>query len=308
MTDEGTIGAEMFTSSAERPFGEVLTAMITPFDEGGGLALETAGRLARHLVANGSDGLVVAGTTGESPTLSMSEKLALFETVVGAVGDTARVLAGTSTYDTRESALLTEKATAVGVSGILAVTPYYSKPEQVGVVAHFRAIADSTDQPVLLYNIPGRTGRLIDQDSLETLAGHDRIAGVKDAVMDIDFTSETVRRTPHLAVYSGQDSYTLPMMSVGAVGVVSVISHLAGPEVAEMVKAANSGELERARTLHTALLPLCWACFLESNPGPIRAAMERLWGPIGDPRLPIVAARASTVDSIEQAIKELRTL
>lgn len=297
----------MPTITAGRPFGEVLTAMITPFGTDGGLDLETAARLANHLVDAGSGGLVVAGTTGESPTLSASEKVDLFEAVLGAVGGRARVLAGTSTYDTRESVELTARATEVGVDGILAVTPYYSKPEQAGVIAHFRAIADATDKPVMLYNIPGRTGRLIDQDSLATLAGHPEIVAVKDAVMDIDFTSETVRRTPHLAVYSGQDSYTLPMMAVGAVGVVSVIAHLAGPEVAAMVGAANAGELAKARAMHISLLPLAWACFLESNPAPIRAAVDRMWGPVGEPRLPVAPARSATVDAIEQAMKELRS-
>lgn len=280
--------------------------MVTPFGADGSLDVATAVRLAQHLVSSGSDGLVLAGTTGESPTLRADEKVALFEAVVEAVGDKAMVVAGTSTYDTRESVEMTERATAAGVDGILAVTPYYSKPEQSGLIAHFRAIAEATDKPVMLYNIPGRTGRRVEIRTLATLADHPRIVATKDAVMDVDFTSETVRAIPHLAVYSGQDSYTLPMMAVGAVGVVSVISHLAGPEVAEMVKAANRNELEAARQIHQALLGLCWACFLESNPAPIRTALSRLWGPVGPPRLPVVEASAATVDAITEALAALR--
>jgi 4-hydroxy-tetrahydrodipicolinate synthase len=289
-----------------RPFGEVLTAMVTPFTADGDLDVGTAVRLADHLVNSGSDGLVLAGTTGESPTLRADEKVALFEAVVEAVGDKAMVVAGTSTYDTRESVEMTERATAAGVDGILAVTPYYSKPEQAGLIAHFRAIAEATDKPVMLYNIPGRTGRRVEISTLAALADHPRIVATKDAVMDVDFTSETVRAIPGLAVYSGQDSYTLPMMAVGAVGVVSVISHLAGPEVAQMVKAANRNELESARQIHQALLGLCWACFLESNPAPIRTALSRLWGPVGPPRLPVVEASAKTVDAIAEALAALR--
>jgi 4-hydroxy-tetrahydrodipicolinate synthase len=293
-------------TSDRRPFGAVLTAMITPFGADGEIDLDTAGRLARHLVANGSDGLVLSGTTGESPTLSTGEKMALFEVVVEAVGGAAMVVAGTSTYDTRESIELTERATATGVDGIMAVTPYYSKPEQAGLTAHFRAIAEATDKPIILYNIPGRTGRRIEIKTLAALADHPRIVATKDAVMDVDFTSETVRVVPHLAVYSGQDSYTLPMMAVGAVGVVSVISHLAGPEVAEMVGAIHRNDLDTARRLHQALLGLCWACFLESNPAPIRTAMSRLWGPVGPPRLPVVEATGPTVDAIADALAAVR--
>lgn len=288
------------------PFGHVLTAMITPFTSDGSIDHERAARLARHLVDSGSDGLVVTGTTGESPTLSADEKVALYATVVEAVGGRATVVAGTGTYDTAGSVRLTERAAGVGVGGVLAVTPYYNKPEQAGLVAHFSAIADASDLPVMLYNIPGRTGRRIEIDTLERLAAHPGIVAVKDAVMDVDFTSETCRRVPELAVYSGQDSYTFPMMAVGAIGVVSVVSHLAGRTVRAMVEAVHAGDLPEARRLHLALLPLCWACFLETNPGPVKAAMDRLWEPVGEPRLPLTAASGSTVDAIEAALAPLR--
>jgi 4-hydroxy-tetrahydrodipicolinate synthase len=288
------------------PFGRVLTAMITPFTAAGAVDHDTAHRLARHLVDNGSDGLVVSGTTGESPTLTGDEKVALFATVKTAVGSRAMVIAGTGTYDTAESVELSKRAAEVGADGLLAVTPYYSKPEQRGLIAHFTAIADSTDLPVLLYNIPGRTARLIEIPTLAELADHDRIMGVKDAVMDIDHTSEVCRRIPDLAVYSGQDSYTLPMMAVGAVGVVSVVSHLAGRQVRAMVDAALEGRMAEARDLHHRLLPLCWACFLESNPGPVRSAMNRWWEPVGPPRLPVLDAADQTLAAIEAALIHLQ--
>ncbi len=288
------------------PFGEVLTAMITPFRADGHVDHERAWRLARFLVDHGSDGLVVTGTTGESPTLSDDEKASLYATVVDAVGGRAQVVAGTGTYDTAHSVELSRRAADLGADGILAVTPYYNKPTQDGLVAHFTAIAEATDLPVMLYNIPSRTGRLIEVETLGRLAEHPNIAAVKDAVMDIDHTSRVVTEVPSLAVYSGQDSYTFPMMAVGAVGVVSVISHLAGREVKAMVRAAAVGNMEEARRLHQRLLPLCWACFLETNPGPVKGAMSALWEPCGDPRLPLVPPSAATLQAIKDALATLQ--
>lgn len=288
------------------PFGRVLTAMITPFTDDGRIDEDKVVRLARHLVDNGSDGLVVAGTTGESPTLGVDEKVGLFRSVKRAVGDRAMVVAGTGTYDTSESVELTRRAADAGADGILAVTPYYSKPEQRGLIGHFTAIADASELPVLLYNIPGRTGRLIEVATLVELSSHERIVAVKDAVMDIDHTSDTVAAAPDLAVYSGQDSYTLAMMAVGAVGVVSVISHLAGKTVSDMVHAVEHGNLDRARKLHHILLPLCSAAFLESNPGPIKAAMSSFWEPVGAPRAPLSEATPETVEAIRAALTMLQ--
>ncbi len=276
--------------------------MVTPFDDSGEVDHQRAHDLARHLVEHGTDTLVVAGTTGESPTLSDQEKVALFKTVVDAVGKKqTNVVAGTGTYDTAHSVELTERAAEIGVDGILAVTPYYNKPSQGGLVAHFTAIAD-VGIPVMLYNIPGRTSRIIEVDTLVELAAHPDIVAVKDAVMDLEFTSSTVNLIPGLAVYSGQDSLTLPMLSVGAVGVVSVISHLAGPTVKAMLKAAGAGDYERARHLHHQLLPLCYACFLEPNPSPVKGALGRFWEPVGDVRLPLVAAGEDTLAEVEKAM------
>lgn len=284
------------------PFGLVATAMITPFEQGGAVDHETAWRLARHLTEQGTDALVVTGTTGESPTLTDQEKLALYKTVVDAVAEReTKVIAGTGTYDTAHSVHLTEAAKELGVDGVLAVTPYYNKPTQTGLIAHFAAIAD-VGVPVMLYNIPGRTGRLIEVETLAALAGHPGVVAVKDAVESLDFTSQTVNRIPGLPVYSGQDSLTLPMLAVGAVGVVSVVSHLAGRTIKSMIQAARDGDWDEARRLHHLLLPLCQACFLETNPGPIKSAMGRFWEPVGDLRLPLVPASEETMAEVEKAL------
>jgi 4-hydroxy-tetrahydrodipicolinate synthase len=292
-----------------QPFGRVLTAMITPFTDQGGLDYDRVWSLARYLTGHGSDGLVVTGTTGESPTLSFEEKVALYRTVVEATsGREVKVVAGTGTYDTAESVRLTQEAARAGCQGILAVTPYYNRPSQEGLEAHFRAIADASDLPVILYNIPGRTARRIEVETMKRLSGHPRIIAVKDAVMDLEFTSRSCHEVPELAVYSGQDSLTLPMMAVGAVGVVSVISHLAGDLVHRMVVAAEEGRLDEAREIHHQLLPLAFACFLEPNPTPVKAALNALWEPVGAPRLPLVTASDSTLAAIKEALGAVQGL
>jgi 4-hydroxy-tetrahydrodipicolinate synthase len=276
--------------------------MVTPFDDSGAVDHQRAWDLARHLVDQGSDCLVVAGTTGESPTLSDGEKLALFKTVIDAVAEKkTTVIAGTGTYDTAHSVEMTGRAAELGADGVLAVTPYYNRPSQDGLVAHFRAIAD-VGMPVMLYNIPARTGRIIEVDTLAVLADHPNIVAVKDAVENVDFTSTTVNRVPGLPVYSGQDSITLPLLAVGAVGVVSVVSHLAGPAIKAMLKAATAGDYEEARRLHHELLQLCHACFLEPNPAPVKGALSRVWQPVGDVRLPLVTASEDTLSAVEKAL------
>jgi 4-hydroxy-tetrahydrodipicolinate synthase len=289
-------------------FGHVATAMITPFTASGEVDHEKAWRLARFLSDNGSDALVVTGTTGESPTLSALEKVALYKTVVDAVAEKDTfVIAGTGTYDTNESVELTEKAAGIGCDGALAVTPYYNRPDQAGLVAHFTAIAD-VGLPVMLYNIPGRTGTRIEIDTLARLAEHENIVATKDAVLDLEFSGHTMNRVPGLAVYCGQDSLTLPMIAIGAVGVVSVVSHLAGRAVAAMVRAGLEGDIAEARRLHHLLLPLCEACFLETNPIPVKGAMNRLWEPVGEVRLPLVPASEETLAAVEKAVGALQGL
>ena len=290
------------------PFGRVATAMITPFTPSGEVDHEKAWKLARYLSDNGTDTLVVSGTTGESPTLSDDEKVALFKTVIDSVADRkTKVVAGSGTNDTARVIYLTEKAGELGADGVLVVTPYYNKPTQRGLVEHFTVSAD-VGLPVMVYNIPGRTNRLIEIETLAEIAGHPNIVATKDAVESLDFTSKTVNRIPGLPVYSGQDSLTLPMLSVGAVGVVSVVSHLAGPTVQAMVKAAESGDYREAGRIHHALLPLCEACFLETNPGPVKAGMNAFWEPVGDVRLPLVNASEETVAAIEKALGALQGL
>ena len=287
----------------DAPFGRLLTAMITPFDAEGAVDHGRVWELAHHLVETGSDGLVVAGSTGESPTLSDEEKVALFRAVVEAVGSRAWVVAGTGTYSTAHSLELTRRAEEVGCHAVMAVTPYYNRPSQAGLVAHFEAIAGASGLPVMLYNIPARTGRRIEADTLARLAAHPGIVAVKDAVGDAAFTTETVGAVAGgMAVYSGDDVNTLPIMAVGGVGVVSVAAHLAGRPIKRLVEAAAAGDLAEARRLHQALAPLCRALFLEPNPMPVKAAMNELWEPVGEPRLPLVAASAATVAAIREAL------
>ena len=282
--------------------------MITPFNQAGGVDHEAAHRLARHLTEQGTDTLVVAGTTGESPTLSDDEKIALFKTVVDAVSEKeTKVVAGTGTYDTKHSVDMTKRAADVGADGVLAVAPYYNKPSQAGLQAHFTAIADA-GLPVMVYNIPGRTSVKVSVDTLVALAEHPNISCVKDAVLDLEFTSETINRAPALPIYSGQDTFTLPLLSVGAVGVVSVVAHLAGRSIKAMIRAAEEGDWIEARRLHNDLLPLCQSCFLETNPAPVKAGVNAFWGPVGDVRAPLVNASQDTLDAIEKALGAVQGL
>src|SRR3954470_904190 len=236
------------------PFGRVLTAMVTPFTRDGALDADRAAALAERLVDLGNDGLVISGTTGESPTTTDAEKDALLRAVVEAVGDRAKVVAGVGTYDTAhtvESARAAEKA---GAAGLLVVTPYYSKPPQAGLLAHFTSVADATELPVMLYDIPGRSGVPILTETLVRLAEHDRIVAVKDAKGDLFEGSWVMARTD-LALYSGDDALNLGWLAHGAAGIVSVVAHVAGPRYAAMVRAVDDGDLVTAQRVHRQLLP-----------------------------------------------------
>jgi len=277
--------------------------MITPFDDSGAVDYQATWDLARHLVSHGSDGLVVCGTTGESPTLTKEEKLGLFRTVVEAVGDRAFVIAGTGTYDTAASVEATRRAAELGCHGVMAVTPYYNKPPQEGLFRHFTAIADASDLPLLVYNIPGRTGRLIEVETLARLSEHDRIVATKDAVEDVEFTRRTLAEVSEsFAVYSGQDSFTLPLMEIGAVGIVSVASHLVGNQIQEMATAARDKEFVAARAIHDRLMPLFESLFVEPNPMPLKGALSEIWQPVGDPRLPLIPAQPESVTAVLAAL------
>lgn len=291
-------------TASRAPFGPVLTAIITPFDSTGAVDYGVFWKLVRHLLSNGSDGVVVCGTTGESPTLTDAEKVALFKAAVDATGDRGMVIAGTGTYDTRHSIELSEKAAQAGCHGLMAVTPYYSKPPQEGIRRHFTAIADATDLPLMLYNIPGRTSRLIAVETLVELAAHDRIVAVKDAVDDISYTQREIEALPEdFAVYSGSDSMTRDIVEAGGVGVVSVAAHLAGPQVRRLVTAAAEGKEAIARKLHDGLTPLFDALFVEPNPMPLKAGLSKLWDDVGEPRLPLIPASAETTAMVVEAME-----
>jgi 4-hydroxy-tetrahydrodipicolinate synthase len=272
----------------EPPFGRVVTAMVSPFTPQGALDIARARELARALVASGSEGLVLGGTTGESPTLSREEKLLLWDEVKQAVPST-KVLAGTSGSDTRASVELTREAAELGADGILATTPSYNKPPQEGLVAHFRAVAEAAGGlPVLLYNIPGRTGvNMLPQTTLE-LARTDNIVAVKEASGDCEQVARIVHDAPQgFAVYSGDDSLTLPFCALGAVGVISVASHVAGPAIGRMLEAFFSGDVEEAKKLNTRLFPLFKGLFVTTNPIPVKAALRLVGFDCGPMRLPL---------------------
>jgi 4-hydroxy-tetrahydrodipicolinate synthase len=291
------------------PFGSVLTAIITPFHDDGSVDYGTFTRLAEHLVAHGSDGLVVCGTTGESPTLDSTEKVALYRAAVDAVGERATIVAGTGTYDTRESIEFTERAAEVGCDAVMAVTPYYSKPPQEGIYRHMIAIADATDLPLMVYNIPGRTCRLIEVDTLVRLAEHPNIVAVKDAVDDVAWTVGEIAAMPEgFAVYSGSDSLTLDIVRAGGVGVVSVAAHLAGDQIKAVIEAAIAGKDDEADRLHEGLAPLFAALFIEPSPMPLKAGLSMAWDPVGDPRLPLVPASEETREALRKALVGLEGL
>ncbi|MDM7937000.1 MAG: 4-hydroxy-tetrahydrodipicolinate synthase [Cyanobium sp. CZS 48M] len=286
----------------------MLTAMVTPFSPDGAVDLDLAARLAGHLVDQGSDGLVLCGTTGESPTLSWQEQHELFEAVKGAVAGRALVLAGTGSNCTAEAIEAIERAAEEGADGALVVVPYYNKPPQQGLEAHFRAIAQAAPGlPVMLYNIPGRTGCSLEPATTARLLDLANVVSYKAASGSTDEVSQLrLLCGDRLAIYSGDDALTLPMLAVGAVGVVSVASHLVGREIQRMISAFLSGELAAALALHERLLPLCRALFATTNPIPVKAALELEGWPVGAPRLPLVSADSDVRARLTSALAALR--
>jgi 4-hydroxy-tetrahydrodipicolinate synthase len=275
------------TSTPQTPFGRVLTAMVTPFTADGALDLDGAQQLAAHLVDAGNDGLIVSGTTGESPTTSDVEKAQLVQAVVEAVGDRAHVVAGAGTNDTAHSLKLAREAEKAGAHGLLAVTPYYSKPPQEGLYRHFTAIADITDLPVMLYDIPGRSGVPINTETLVRLAEHPRIVANKDAKGDLGRASWAIA-TSGLAWYSGDDMLNLPLLSVGAVGYVSVVGHLVAPELRAMLEAHLSGDVVKATEIHQKLLPVFTGMFRTQGVITCKGALALQGLPAGPLRMPLV--------------------
>jgi 4-hydroxy-tetrahydrodipicolinate synthase len=285
------------------PLGRIVTAMATPFTDDHGLDLDGAQRLARHLADTGTETVLLSGTTGESPTLTAEEVSALTSAVREAVGGDARVMVGTGTNSTAKSIAATEQAAADGADAVLVVTPYYNKPSQGGLVAHFTAVAEATDLPVLLYDIPGRTGREIATETLVELAAVDNIVGVKDAVLDLEKTSEVIARTPDdFHLYSGQDSLNLPILAVGGAGFISVAAHLVGRDLAEMAEVFPSDAV-KAREIHLRLVPLFAALFLEPNPGPLKAALNDRGLPAGPVRPPLADASEETLSALRTALE-----
>jgi 4-hydroxy-tetrahydrodipicolinate synthase len=283
------------TSDPARPFGRVLTAMVTPFTEDGGIDLAGAQELAASLVDRGAhDGLVIHGTTGESPTTTDAEKHAVLEAVLDAVGDRATVIAGVGTNDTAHSIELARSAERVGAHGLLVVTPYYNKPPQAGLLRHFTSIADSTDLPVMLYDIPPRSVIPIEVETLVRAAEHPRIVAVKDAKGDLGAVAWTLARTD-LAYYSGEDMLNLPLLALGAVGVVSVVGHVVGPRLAELIGAVESGDLVKARAVNESLLPVYTGVFRTQGTILIKAALRELGLPAGPVRPPLVDATPEQV-------------
>ncbi|GAB4047855.1 4-hydroxy-tetrahydrodipicolinate synthase [Catellatospora paridis] len=287
------------TNNAQRPFGRLLTAMVTPFGADGAVDADGAARLAVHLVdEQRNDALVVNGTTGESPTTTDAEKEAVIRAVVEAVGDRARVVAGVGTFSTHHTVELARSAEKAGAHGLLVVSPYYNKPPQAGLVKHFTTVADAVDLPVLLYDIPHRTGVAISTDTMVTLAGHPRIVGVKDAKGDLAAAS-WVKRRAEFAYYSGDDAATLPLLAIGGVGVVGTSTHFTGVGTKDMIEAYERGDVAEARRLHEALLPLYTGIFRTQGTILVKAGLNARGLPAGPVRPPLV-------DATEAELAQLR--
>jgi len=290
--------------------GSILTAMITPFDNDGKLNVEEAGRIASFLIANGNDGLVVAGSTGEGQTLTDDERNALFAAVKDVVGDKASVIANAGTNDTRASVKAAREAERAGADAILAVVPYYNKPTQNGMLLHFGAIADATSLPVVIYNIPGRTGaNMLPETLLELARRHKNVAGVKESSGDLKQIGMILSdRATGFAVWAGDDHLFLPCLAMGADGVVGVASHLCGREYARMLGAYRNGRTDEAARIHLSLLPLIDALFAVTNPIAVKWAMHSLGFATGDCRLPLDTMPAAVAARLTPLIEPYRAL
>ncbi|MBE9200867.1 MULTISPECIES: 4-hydroxy-tetrahydrodipicolinate synthase [unclassified Nodularia (in: cyanobacteria)] len=288
-------------------FGRVLTAMITPFKADGSVNYDVAAELAAHLANNGTDTLVVCGTTGESPTLSWDEEYQLFVEVLQAVAGKAKVIAGCGSNSTKEAISATQKAARIGVHGSLQVVPYYNKPPQAGLYQHFQAIAQACPElPLLLYNVPGRTGQNLSPDTVARLAEINNIVGIKEATGNLDQASEIRRLTPkEFQIYSGDDSLTLPLLAIGATGVVSVASHLVGNQLQQMIQAFTAGKIATASEIHLQLFPLFKTLFLTTNPIPVKQALKLQGWEVGSTRLPLCEADSDVTDKLKAVLEKL---
>ena len=290
-------------------FGQLLTAMVTPFKDGGEVDFEGAKSLARTLVEDGNDGLIICGTTGEAPTLSSEEKVDLWKAVKEAVGPSVPVVAGTGSYCTRSTIALSQKAQEAGADALLLVSPYYNKPSGKGMLEHFRSIHDATDLPIMLYNIPGRTGVEIPVEVLQELSALPRIAAVKQS-LPLDPVSRLLGRLgeegrKNFDTYSGDDSQTLPQLAVGGVGVVSVAGHVAGPEIKKMIVAHKAGNVKEAAAIHQKLFPLFEVLFITSNPVPVKVALKLMGRPAGPIRQPLWQATPEQEAAVAAVMREV---
>ena len=290
--------------------GRVLTAMVTPFKADLSVDYKKAEELAKYLVENGSDGLVIHGTTGESPTLTHEEEYELYRVVKKAVSGKAKVVAGTGSNSTATTIKSTKEAEKIGVDAAMIVVPYYNKPSQEGLYQHYKAAAQSTKLPIIIYNIPGRTGINMLPATVARLAkDFKNIIGLKDAAGNPEQTKATRELVPNdFTIWSGDDGLTLPMLKVGAVGIISVASHLVGREIAQMVSAFHSGEVKKAEEIHNRLMPIFKVLFITANPTPVKAALEMVGKPAGKLRLPLIEANDSEKEQIREVLKGLGVL
>ena len=289
--------------------GQVYTAMITPMKKDGSVDYKQAVKLAETLVSNGSDGLVICGTTGESATLTFEEKVQLFTEIVNDLGGSTEVIAGTGSNDTAASIALTKAAEKAGVDGIMLVTPYYNKPSQEGLYQHFKAIAENSSLPVMLYNVPGRTNTNLLPDTVARLAEIPNIVAIKEASGNLEQVSLLRSITPDdFLIYSGDDSLTLPILSVGGCGVVSVASHLGGRRIKAMVEAFLAGRVQEATSIHLELLPIFKMCFITTNPVPVKRSLEFVGIETGPVRLPLVDLTEAEAETIKATLKQFGLL
>jgi 4-hydroxy-tetrahydrodipicolinate synthase len=286
--------------------GAVLTAIVTPFGDDGGIDYDAFQALARHLVDNGSDGIVVAGTTGESPTLEDHERLELIRAAIEAVGRDATVVAGTGTYSTAHSVELTARAHDLGADAFLVVTPYYNKPPQAGIVAHFEAIAAATDRPIVAYNIPSRVIVNIEPATMSRLAGIPNVRAVKQATPPLDEARHIVDLG--LDLYAGDDNLLLPFLRLGSVGVISVLAHVVGPQLAKVVRSGRAGDLDRAAEIDAQLGPAYDLLSITTNPIPIKAALNLLGHEVGGYRLPLVPPTDDELEHVRSCLSRLGLL
>lgn len=281
-------------------FGNLLTAMVTPFDDKMEVDYTQAANLAKYLAEHGSDGIVVCGTTGESPTLTKEEKIKLWQVVKEAVAGKAVVIAGTGSNNTKDSIAMTKEAEKIGVDGAMLVGPYYNKPSQEGFYQHFKTVAEATSLPIIVYNVPGRTGTNILPQTVIRLSEIPNIVAVKEASGNVEQASQIRRGTaPDFMVYSGDDSLTLPILAVGGAGVISVASHVVGDQMQEMIKAYLSGDVKKAAALHLELFPVFKGLFITSNPVPVKAALNLKGIKVGSTRLPLVDAAPDQLETIK---------